>query len=85
VFGGLTVSPAYDAAGFANYDRLPFTIPDWLGQFYADYTYGEHNLRWTINYIDGVDDNRGPTTVQTGSSANCNVANAQAGTATNCR
>ncbi len=85
VFGGITVSPAYDAAGFANYDRLPFTIPDWRGQFFADYTWGEHNLRWTINYIDGVDDNRGPTTVQTGASSNCNVANATAGTATNCK
>ncbi|HEX7945462.1 MAG TPA: TonB-dependent receptor [Phenylobacterium sp.] len=85
VFGGITVSPAYDAAGFTNYDRLPGTIPDWRGQFYADYTYGEHNVRWTINYIDGATDNRGPTTVQTGASSNCNVANAQAGTATNCR
>jgi outer membrane receptor protein involved in Fe transport len=84
-FGGITVSPAYEAAGFTNYDRLPGTIPDWRGQFFADYTLGEHNLRWTINYIDGADDNRGPTTVQTGPSTNCNVANAQAGTATNCR
>jgi outer membrane receptor protein involved in Fe transport len=85
VFGGITVSPAYNAAGFTNYDRLPGTIPDWRGQFYADYTLGEHNLRWTINYIDGATDNRGPTTVQTGASANCNVANAQAGIATNCK
>ena len=85
VFGGVTVSPAYDAVGFTNYDRLPGTIPDWRGQFYGDYTYGEHNLRWTINYIDGATDNRGPTTVQTGASTNCNVANARAGTATNCK
>ncbi|WP_293902647.1 TonB-dependent receptor [Phenylobacterium sp.] len=85
VFGGVTVSPAYEAAGFTNYNRLPGTIPDWRGQFYADYTYGAHNLRWTINYIDGADDDRGPTTVQTGPSSNCNVANAQAGTATNCK
>jgi len=84
VFGGVTVSPAYEAAGFTNYDRLPGTIPDWRGQFYADYTLGEHNVRWTINYIDGADDNRGPTTVQTAATTNCNVANARAGTATNC-
>lgn len=84
-FGGARVSPAYEAAGFANYDRLPGTIPDWRGQFYADYSRGPHNVRWTTNYIDGVTDNRGPTTVQTGPSSNCNVANAQAGTATNCR
>jgi outer membrane receptor protein involved in Fe transport len=85
VFGGITVSPAYEAAGFTNYDRLPGTIPDWRGQFFADYTRGAHNLRWTINYIDSAIDNRGPTTVQTGASTNCNVANARAGTATNCR
>jgi iron complex outermembrane receptor protein len=85
VFGGVTVSSPYEAAGFANYDRLPGTIPDWRGQFYADYSRGPHNLRWTINYVDDVKDNRGPTTAQTGSSANCNVANASAGTATNCR
>jgi iron complex outermembrane recepter protein len=84
-FGGITVSPAYDAAGFTNYDRLPGTIPDWRGNFYANYNRGIHNLRWTMTYIDGADDNRGPTTVQTGSSGNCNVANATAGTATNCQ
>ena len=38
-----------------------------------------------MNYVDGVTDDRGPTTVQTGASTNCNVANATAGTATNCK
>lgn len=85
VFGGVRVSGAYDAVGFTNYDRLPGTIPDWRGQFYADYSRGAHNVRWTLHYVDGATDNRGPTTVQTGPSANCNVANATAGTATNCR
>ncbi len=84
-YGGVKVSGAYDAVGYTNYDRLPGTIPKWRGQFYADYSHGSHNLRWTINYTDGVKDNRGPTTVQTGSSTNCNVANATAGTATNCK
>jgi iron complex outermembrane recepter protein len=84
-FGGLPVSPAYQAAGFTNYNRLPGTIPDWRGQFYADFNRGPHNLRWTINYIDDAKDDRGPTTVQTGPSTNCNVANAMAGTATNCQ
>lgn len=84
-FGGVTVSPAYEARGFTNYDRLPGTIPDWRGQFYADYHRGQHSLRWTINYVAGATDNRGPTTVQTGPSTNCTVANAQAGTATNCQ
>ncbi|HEY0650641.1 TonB-dependent receptor plug domain-containing protein [Phenylobacterium sp.] len=85
IFGGVTVSGAYDAVGFTNYDRLPGTIPDWRGQFYADYSRGPHNLRWTTHYVDDVRDNRGPTTVQTGPSTNCNVANATAGTAVNCQ
>ncbi|MDP3769184.1 MAG: TonB-dependent receptor, partial [Dehalococcoidia bacterium] len=85
VFGGVTVSPAYDAVGFTNYDRLPGTIPNWRGQFYADYSRGPHNLRWTTHYVDDVNDNRGPTTVQTGPSTNCNVANSRAGTAINCQ
>lgn len=85
IYAGVTVSPAFDAVGFANYDRLPGTIPHWRGQFYANYNRGPHNLRWTIQYVDGVTDNRGPTVVQTGPSSNCNVANAQAGTATNCQ
>ena len=84
-YGGVAVSAAYDAVGFTNYDRLPGTIPKWRGQFYADYNRGNHNLRWTINYVDGATDNRGPTTVQTGASSNCNVANAKTGTATNCQ
>lgn len=84
-FAGVTVSGAYDAVGLANYNRLPGTIPDWRGQFYADYNRDIHNVRWTMNYVDGVKDDRGPTTVQTGASTNCNVANATAGTATNCK
>ena len=84
LFGGVTVSAAYDAAGFTNYDRLPGTIPDWRGQFYADYTHGNQNLRWSINYVDGATDNRGPTVTQSGPSTNCNVANARAGVAINC-
>jgi len=85
IYGGATVSPAYSAVGYTNYDRLPGTMPRWRGQFFASYATGPHFLRWTTNYIAGVTDNRGPTTVQTGPSGNCSVANAQAGTAVNCK
>ncbi len=81
IYRGITVSPAYEAAGFTNYDRLPGTIPRWRGQFYADYAHGPHNLRLTVNYTDGATDNRGPTVVQTGSSPNCSVPNMQAAVA----
>lgn len=84
-FAGVTVSPAYDAAGYTNYDRLPGTISHLRGNLFVNYNRGPQNLRWTMNYVGGADDNRGPTTVQTGPSTNCNVVNANAGTATNCK
>jgi iron complex outermembrane receptor protein len=85
-YQGILVSPAYEAAGFTNYDRLPGTIPRWRGQFYADYNHGPHNLRITTNYTDGATDNRGPTVVQTGpnsgtGTASCSVPNMQAANA----
>ena len=78
LFGGVVVSPAYEAVGFTNYDRLPGTIPHWRGQFYWDYSIGPHNLRIQTTYTDGAVDNRGPTVVQTGASSTCTVANMQA-------
>jgi iron complex outermembrane receptor protein len=81
---GVFVSSAYSALGFTNYDRFPGTVSKLRGAAYAEYSRGDHNLRLDMTYVGGATDNRGPTTVQTGSSTNCNVANAQAGTATNC-
>lgn len=82
---GVFVSAAYSALGFTNYDRFPGTVSKLRAASYAEYSRGDHNLRFDLTYVGGATDNRGPTTVQTGSSANCNVANAQAGTATNCQ
>ncbi len=86
VYQGITVSPAYEAAGFVNKDRLPGTIPRWRGNFYADYAHGPHNLRLTVNYTDGATDDRGPTVVQNGPNAGtgaaaCSVPNMQAAAA----
>lgn len=82
---GVFISAPYKALGFTNYDRFPGTVSKIRGAAYAEYTRDEHNLRVDMTYIGGATDNRGPTTVQTGSSANCNVANARAGIATNCQ
>lgn len=77
LYNGVLVSPAYNAKGYANYDRLPGTISDWRGTFYAEYAGGPHIVRVTFNYIDGVIDNRGPTAVQTGfNPLGCSLANA---------
>lgn len=79
IYNGITVTPAYDALGFANYDRLPGTIPDWRGMFYAQYSNRRHTLRATLHYVDGVTDNRGPTVIQTGvNAAGCTLATASA-------
>ncbi|MDZ4374760.1 MAG: TonB-dependent receptor [Phenylobacterium sp.] len=82
---GVFVSAPYKALGFTNYDRFPGTVSKLRGAAYAEYSRDQHNVRLDLTYVGGATDNRGPTTVQTGSSTNCNVANAIAGTATNCR
>lgn len=84
IYNDQLVSPAYNAAGFANYDRLPGTVSELRAATYADLDTGPHHLNWTMTFVGGVDDNRGPTVVQTGPSANCTVANARAGSAVNC-
>lgn len=63
-FNGALVSQGFDAVGFANYDRLPGTLPEWRANAYAQYTLGDHNIRAQLNYIDGVTDNRAPVSVQ---------------------
>ncbi|WOX07041.1 TonB-dependent receptor plug domain-containing protein [Microbulbifer pacificus] len=79
VYAGVTVSEAYDAAGFANYDRFPGSIPELRAMTYAQYEHGDHILRATYSYIDGVTDNRGPTVTQTGvNPMGCSVATATA-------
>ncbi|WP_369411928.1 TonB-dependent receptor domain-containing protein [Pacificimonas pallii] len=55
---GATVAEAYDAVGFANYNRDPGTVSDWRGNAYANVNYDMLNLRYVFKYIDGVDDNR---------------------------
>lgn len=63
-FNGVFVGAAYDARGFANYDRLPGTISDWRANAYAEYERGPHNLRADVTFVDGVIDNRAPISVQ---------------------
>ena len=66
--GGIVIDKPYDAKGFTNYDRSTQTIPEWRGNFYANYSQGIHNVRATVNYVDGVTDSRAPIYVQNGSS-----------------
>ncbi|QKG69894.1 TonB-dependent receptor domain-containing protein [Erythrobacter mangrovi] len=52
------VTPAYDAVGFGNYFRDPGTLPEWRGNGYVNLRTGELNLRYSVNYIDSVFDER---------------------------
>ncbi len=52
------VSSAYDAVGFGNYFRDPGTLPEWRANGYVNLRTGGLNARYSINYIDGVTDER---------------------------
>ena len=75
--GGVKIDAAYSAKGFTNYNRLPGTIPEWRGNFFANYKTGIHNVRATVNYVDGATDNRAPIYVQNASFVgSCTAASA---------
>lgn len=59
--GGVTFAQGFDAVGFANFDRSAPSIPELKGNFFANYSRDSWNLRYVLEYIGGVDDNRGPT------------------------
>lgn len=55
---GVLVAPAYDAVGFGNYFRDPGTLPEWRANGYVNLATGGLNARYSMNYIDGVFDER---------------------------
>jgi iron complex outermembrane receptor protein len=63
-FNGALVSTSYSALGYANYDRFPGTVSRWRANAYAEYGWGEQNLRADLTFVDGVVDNRAPISVQ---------------------
>jgi len=56
--GGVSVQPAYDAAGLLNYQLAATSLPQLKGQAYVEYTNGPHNLRWTVKYVSDYHDQR---------------------------
>ncbi len=58
VFRGVLLQPGYEAAGFANFFRDPGTIAEWRANGYINYNVSGLNLRYTVQYIDGVTDDR---------------------------
>lgn len=56
---GLIVQEGYDAVGFGNYARDPRTLPEWKGNAYVNLNVASTaNVRYTLNYIDSVTDDR---------------------------
>jgi iron complex outermembrane receptor protein len=56
--GGVPFSGAYDALGYANYDREPGTVSRVRANGYVNYAIGPVNFRYGITWVDGVEDNR---------------------------
>ena len=55
---GIVVAPAFEAVGNLNYQRNAYPLPEIKGQVYAQFERGAQNLRVTVNYVDGYEDNR---------------------------
>jgi iron complex outermembrane receptor protein len=58
IVDGNTVSPAFDAVGKLNYQTVAYPLPQLKGNMFLEYSHGAHNLRYTMNYIDGYTDQR---------------------------
>ncbi|NNC71819.1 MAG: TonB-dependent receptor [Sphingomonadaceae bacterium] len=58
VFRGTLLQQGYDADGFANFFRDPGTIAKWRANGYVNYNVSGLNLRYTVQFIDGVTDDR---------------------------
>jgi len=57
---GVQISPAVDGLGFANYSRDGDLVSEWRGNATVNYNIDNHNLRYQLRYIQGVEDDRFP-------------------------
>ena len=58
---GIVVAPERDYTGTMDYLGYG-SQPQWKATAFAEYTRGDHNLRWTVRYVDNMIDTRGNTT-----------------------
>lgn len=58
IFRGVNLQDGYEAAGFANFFRDPNTVSQWRANGYVNYNVSGLNLRYSIQFIDGVTDDR---------------------------
>ena len=59
-FNGVQISPAVDALGFANYTRDGDLVSEWRGNATVNFNIDNHNVRYQLRYIQGVEDDRFP-------------------------
>ena len=65
---GITFTQSFDALGFLNdLNGGTGAISEWRGNIFANYNINEQNFRLVVNYISGVEDERGATTLFDGS------------------
>src|SRR5690606_5957598 len=58
VLDGFVVKEPDDRLGYLNFATVGFAQPEWRGNFFLNYGFGEHNIRAQFNYVSGVDDER---------------------------
>lgn len=56
---GIVVSPAFEGVNKLNYQTQIVPVPQWKASVFGEYSNGPHNLRLTVNYVDGYVDQRG--------------------------
>jgi iron complex outermembrane receptor protein len=59
---GVQLDAGDDRLGFLNFNVVANAVPEWRANAFANYNFGQHNIRAVANYISGVDDERGPVT-----------------------
>ena len=57
---GITTAKETDYVGKMDYLGYG-SQPQWKGSAFAEYTRGDHNVRWTIRYVDDMVDTRAGT------------------------
>jgi iron complex outermembrane receptor protein len=58
VIDGVVVEAGFDGVGFLNQGTTLYPLPEWRAQGYLEYNVGNHNVRWTANFVDQYRDQR---------------------------
>jgi iron complex outermembrane recepter protein len=58
VVNGVTVSPAFDGAGFSNVNTGYTPLPELKGSVFVDWNRGNQNVRAIVRYVDSFTDTR---------------------------